>query len=71
MDVVANKMVEKVLGTTSLDAIQVLDLRSDRLKPLGDAAPNTKHACIWGRIPRTSSDFALCSNADPGWKEQE
>ena len=42
MDVVANTGVEKVFGTTSLDA--VLDIQSDILKPLADATPNTKLA---------------------------
>ena len=45
IDVLANTVVESVFGTTSLNAI--LDLRSGCLKPLPDATPNTKLACIW------------------------
>jgi hypothetical protein len=41
----ANDVVEKVFGVKNCDA--VLDIRSDRLKPLLDAAPSPALACIW------------------------
>ena len=44
-DVIANKVVERVLGTKSLGPF--LDINSDRLKPLALSAPNPKLACIW------------------------
>ena len=49
---VSNTVVEKVFATTSFDAILVIQsnrlvIQSDRLKPLADATPNAKFACIW------------------------
>jgi hypothetical protein len=44
-DTVANVVVEKVFGVKNCDA--VLDIWSDRLKPLVDAAQNPALACIW------------------------
>jgi hypothetical protein len=44
-DTAANAVVEKVFGVRNCDT--VLDIRSDRLKPLVDAAPNPALACIW------------------------
>ena len=47
-DVVANMVVERVFGKTSLDPL--LDLRSDRLKLIEDGAPVPALACIWETV---------------------
>jgi hypothetical protein len=44
-ETVANAVVEKVFGVKTCDAL--LDIRSDRLTPLVDTAPNPALACIW------------------------
>ena len=68
-DVVVNAVVEKVFVTMSLHAI--LDLRSDCLKPLVEATPDAKCACIWETVSALSLDFALSSKAKQGWNWQE
>ena len=68
-DVVANTVVENLLDTTPLDVI--LDLRSDCLKPLVEATPDAKCACIWETVSALSLDFALSSKAKQGWNWQE
>lgn len=54
-DVVANMVVERVFGKTSLDPL--LDLRSDRLKPIADGAPVPALACIWETVDSSRLGF--------------
>ena len=42
---VANQAAEKMLGTKSMAPF--LDMKSARLRPLAQAAPNPLMACIW------------------------
>ena len=66
-DVLATTVVEKVFRTMSLDAI--LDIQSYSLKQLVDTPPSL--LAFRRQNPSTSTDLALSSKADPGWKLQE
>ena len=61
-DKVANTVVKKVFGTTSLD--EMVDIQSDRLKPLADATPNAKFAS--GRQNRCTVVQVLILHYLPG-----
>ena len=72
MDIVTNfrSVVEKVFDTTSLDA--VLDIQSDRVKPLADATPDqgSKFDCIWETESLYKYGFRTIFQRTL-WKQQE
>ena len=59
LDVVANQLAQKVLGTKSMAFF--LDTKTERLRPLALAAPNPKMTCIWETQAEESYGFGFRS----------
>ena len=63
-DVVVNHVAEKVLGTMSMAPF--LDMKSARLRPLAQAAPNPLMTCIWETAESHAHEFrSLLQNGTP------